>query len=124
MTSQVPNPVSLVTAEDIKLCYEPRKENKWERKITPESQLEGFAERGKNQNLSDNYINNLTNQIPITLRINNLKDQISHYSMSCRKPKAEVDTHCYCFYHPVDLFAAFSDMFQKLLWLLPRDKGD
>lgn len=44
--------------------------------------------------------------------------------MSCRKPKAEVDTHCYCFYHPVDLFAAFSDMFQKLLWLLPRDKGD
>jgi len=37
MTSQVPNPVSLVTAEDIKLCYEPRKENKWERKITPES---------------------------------------------------------------------------------------
>lgn len=37
MTSQVLNPVSLATAEDIKLCYVPRKENKWEWKITPES---------------------------------------------------------------------------------------
>lgn len=53
---------------------------------------------------------------------NNLQDQIFHLSKFCRKQKTEAGSCCCCFYHPVDLIAAVSNMWQKRFWLLLRDK--